>query len=113
MQTKKEVEQIVSTLATKVKDLLKDKLSAVILYGSYARGDYEDYSDIDVMILVDVPKEQVYTYREAIFDISFELGWEHQIQISPVIESTEVFIKYKDASGFFSNVSTEGVRISA
>jgi len=113
MQTKKEVEQIVSTLATKVKDLLKDKLSAVILYGSYARGDYEDYSDIDVMILVDVPKEQVYTYREAIFDISFELGWEHQIQISPVIESAEIFVKYKDASGFFNNVSTEGVRISA
>lgn len=29
-----------------------DKLKAVYLYGSYARGDYRDGSDVDVMILL-------------------------------------------------------------
>jgi predicted nucleotidyltransferase len=29
-----------------------DKLKAVYLYGSYARGDYRDGSDVDVMLLL-------------------------------------------------------------
>lgn len=31
-------------------------LKQIILYGSYARGDYRDDSDIDLMVLVDLPE---------------------------------------------------------
>ena len=31
-------------------------LKQIILYGSYARGDYRDDSDIDRMVLVDLPE---------------------------------------------------------
>ena len=31
-----------------------DKLRTIILYGSYARGDFGPDSDIDIMILVDL-----------------------------------------------------------
>jgi len=113
MKTKEEVENIVSTLATQIKGVLDDKLNSVILFGSYARGDYEEYSDIDVMILVDLPKERICDFRKAIFDITFELAWEHQVLISPVIESVEIFYRFGEASGFFKNVAAEGVRISA
>ena len=33
------------------KKILKNNLSKLIVYGYYARGDYKEYSDIDVMIL--------------------------------------------------------------
>jgi predicted nucleotidyltransferase len=33
-------------------EIYGDKLKAVYLYGSYARGDYRDGSDVDVMILL-------------------------------------------------------------
>lgn len=33
-------------------EIYGDKLKAVYLYGSYARGDYREGSDIDVMILL-------------------------------------------------------------
>ena len=33
------------------KKILKNNLSKLIVYGSYARGDYKENSDIDVMIL--------------------------------------------------------------
>ena len=33
------------------KKILKNNLSKLIVYGSYARGDYREDSDIDVMIL--------------------------------------------------------------
>ena len=37
-----------------VKNLFGGSLRQVILYGSYARGDYREDSDVDVMILVDL-----------------------------------------------------------
>jgi hypothetical protein len=65
------------------------------------------------MVLVDAPQEQVVSLRDSIRNIAFDLEWENHMMLSTVIESSEVFYKYKDASGFFKNVLTEGVRISA
>ncbi|MCL2427440.1 MAG: nucleotidyltransferase domain-containing protein [Oscillospiraceae bacterium] len=113
MNSKKEVEIIVSALVMQLENLLADKLNSVILYGSYARGDYEEYSDIDVMILLDVPQEQVKIYRKVIYAKVSDFEWEHDLLISPVIQSIEVFLKYKNVSGFYKNILTEGVQISA
>lgn len=37
-------------------------LKSVILYGSYARGDYTPESDVDIMILVDLPDDEIDQY---------------------------------------------------
>ena len=113
MQTKKEVETVVSTLALQIKTVLGNKLTSVILFGSYARGDFEEGSDVDVMVLIDAPHDSINDYWNDVADIAFELGWEHGLLISPVIQSSEIFNKYKNASGFFKNVLVEGVSISA
>ncbi|MCL2222695.1 MAG: nucleotidyltransferase domain-containing protein, partial [Oscillospiraceae bacterium] len=39
------------------KKILGERLEKVILYGSYARRDYEEESDIDFFILADIPQE--------------------------------------------------------
>ena len=41
------------------KKILKNNLSKLIVYGSYARGDYKENSDIDVMILTPLSKEEI------------------------------------------------------
>jgi predicted nucleotidyltransferase len=113
MRIKQEVEAVVINFASQIRTLLGDKLNAVILFGSYARGDNEAGSDVDIMVLADVPQEELASLRGEMRDIAFELGWENRLLISTVLESTEIFYKYKDASGFFKNVLDEGVRISA
>ena len=45
------IHDIVLKFSQQVKKLLGQKLDKVILYGSYARGDYNEHSDIDIMIL--------------------------------------------------------------
>ena len=40
------------------KKILKNNLSKLIVYGSYARGDYREDSDIDVMILTPLSKKK-------------------------------------------------------
>ena len=42
-------------------------LKKVILYGSYARGDYRDDSDIDIMILLDLSDMDIKQYRHELF----------------------------------------------
>jgi len=106
------IKPILADFAAKVKPLVGNKLDAVILFGSYARDDFEEGSDVDVMVLVNMPPEQLLSLRKPILDIAFDLGWDNGFLISTVIESAEIFNRYKEASGFFSNVAAEGVRIS-
>ena len=52
-----------------------DRLKAVCLYGSYARGDYRQGSDVDVMILLKDYKnywEEIRKTSELMSDISLE-----------------------------------------
>ena len=46
------ISNILLGLARQIKSLLGNNLSKVIVYGSYARGDYRENSDVDVMIPV-------------------------------------------------------------
>ena len=42
-----------------VKRYFGNNLKSVIVYGSYARGDYNENSDIDIMILVGLTDEEI------------------------------------------------------
>ena len=66
MQTKDKVQMITTSVMESVFTLLSDKLYKVVLYGSYARGDYTPESDIDIMIVLNCPKEEVLSYRKLV-----------------------------------------------
>ena len=59
-----------------------EKLDEVWLYGSYARGDFDAESDIDIMALVDLPKEQLAMYRRKVSDLSSELDLKYFCPLS-------------------------------
>ena len=52
------IKEIMQQFADRVRGLLGNTLDSVIVYGSYARGDYSELSDIDVMILVTLTEEK-------------------------------------------------------
>jgi YgiT-type zinc finger domain-containing protein len=112
MKSQREIMTVVNAFARQLQSSLGDKLNAVILYGSYARGDYEEGSDIDVMVLLNVSLEETVPFRDMICDITHQLESENEVLLSSVIESAENFYKFKDASGFFKNVSNEGIKVN-
>ena len=87
-------------------------LKTVILYGSYARGDYREDSDIDIMILVKMSDEEIRLVKNDIYDLAFEFEINTGIEISPVIKNEDQYEYWVDTLPFYRNVRDEGVVIS-
>jgi len=89
------------------------KIHDAYLYGSFARGDNHEGSDIDILLTVDVPAEELRPYREAAAKVCSELGLQHDIMISAAIEPLSQFRRYADVLPYYRNVVTEGIRYAA
>ena len=50
-------QDILKIFTQNVKKIMGSHLSKMLVYGSYARGDYKENSDIDVMILTTFSKK--------------------------------------------------------
>ena len=96
---KKQVRKIVEEYAKVV--VANMMVNKIILYGSYARGDYRENSDIDVAVVVskkDVQKnilKQMGQLVRLTRDISFD--------IEPIL-----LIEEDDRSGFLESISKYG-----
>lgn len=100
-------------LAEKLKSLYQDKLKAVILYGSAARGtDLED-SDVDILVIVDATQEELKGYSDALSDISTDFALEFFKVFSIIDVSFQEFTEWKDISPFYKNVARDGVLLYA
>lgn len=96
-----------------MKQLFGKELSKVIIYGSYARGDYTKDSDVDVMILVKTPEEEIRKYTDQVADCAFEYLMKYGIDISPVIRNEAHFNYWADDLPYYRNVREEGVIVNA
>ena len=93
-------------------EILGDNLKQVILYGSYARGDQNDdgeFSDVDIMVLVDLNEEEIRSIEQVVFDYSYDLDLKYDMVFSPVIENVETFQRRLGFIPFYRNVRAEGV----
>ena len=109
-----ELQVIMDTFVSGCKTLFGDKLCDVRLYGSYARGDQEDYSDIDVLVLLDMENLEARKYLGPICEIASDISLSHDgIDLAPLICDKERYEKLKDIPGFYNNVKTEGVSMYA
>lgn len=108
-----ELQEVTLRLAEELKNLYKDKLKAVILYGSVARGTAQEDSDVDILVLVDVTPEELRNYADALSDISTEFALEFLKVFSIIDVSFQEFSEWKDVSPFYRNVSRDGVMLYA
>lgn len=113
MYTRQEVAMIVAELSRGITLLFpQDKIEA-ILFGSYARGDADSGSDIDVLFLVDASRQDISDRNWQIGDLAAELLLEHGIVVSPLVENREYFNRNLQVFPFYRSVAHEGVRIGA
>ena len=107
----KRVEEIVYRFAQMMKLVFGTYLDKVIVYGSYARGDYRKNSDVDVMILVDLPENEIKKIENAVYDMAFDIEMDTGVDISPVIKNRQQFEYWADTLPYYQNVREEGVTV--
>ncbi len=112
MCTRNQLDIITSTVAGSAKRLLNKNLISVILYGSYARGDFDDESDIDIMIIADIPADECWNYNVQLINDLTDLELENGIVISTHIVQAETFNQFKNTLPFYRNVTREGIKIA-
>ena len=84
-------------------------LKKVILYGSYARGDYREDSDIDIMILTTLTDEEIEKTEPMLFDLAFDFQMDYGVDISVVVKNKDQFEYWLGALPFYNNVKKEGI----
>jgi predicted nucleotidyltransferase len=99
----KAIEQLKHLIAQKV------KVHEVKVFGSRARGDATQESDLDVLIVVDYLDHEIEKY---ISDCAWEVGFPEDIIIVPVAISLDTLKNSPlRESAFISNVYREGISI--
>ena len=103
-----------NTIEEKVLDTFKTLLSKrislykMILFGSRARGDATQYSDMDILIIIDkTPAEQDLDY---ISDCAWEAGFEHGIVVVPIVFTKDEWENSPERYSLLAQaVETEGI----
>lgn len=113
MCTRSQLDKILQAIRKEAVRQFGGQLDAVVLYGSYARGDYDDESDIDVMVCVKLSKSLLAQYRKTFSHLGSDLGLEHDITVSIHLQDQETFEQYKNDLPFYRNVLREGVPVYA
>ncbi len=111
MCTKNELNSVLQQVTSRVKKSFGHSLDRIILYGSYARGDNEQDSDIDIMVLLNVLQPYDYKYRTMLSKISSDIGLMTDQVISFAVGNTRDFDEKKSWYPFFKNIATDGRKI--
>ena len=111
-KTEAELKQILDELIKNVIPIFGEKLKRVILFGSYARGDYDEESDIDVMFLIDDDARILHSkYRKAVREIISDIDFKYGTLLCSVLQNERDFYECIDNIPFYRNVEKEGITL--
>ena len=106
------IKDSINKFVTESKRILGDRLKKIILYGSYARGDYNNSSDIDILVLTDYNPEEFYTVLKMLSNMTFDIELDNNVILVPLINNITNFNLGIEEIPFFANIQKEGVVLS-
>ena len=92
-----------------IKKIYGPHLREIILYGSYARGDFGEDSDIDIMILLDISDLEIKLYGRALSYMTYDFNMDNGLDIKPIAKNQDHFERWVDNYPFYANIQKEGV----
>ena len=77
-------------------------------------GDFNESSDIDIMILTDLTDDEIVKYRSEMSHLAYdvECNNDFNISLSPLLKNMDKFNYWLEALPFYMNVQKEGVVLS-
>ncbi|GAK58635.1 putative nucleotidyltransferase domain protein [Candidatus Vecturithrix granuli] len=101
---------IIKDFAKETKEILQDNLVAEYLFGSCARNEQPELSDIDILIIVKHFDSEI---RGKLSDLSSEYSVEKNILLSSVIKDIQIWEKNRKYNTlFYQEVTRDGIKLS-
>lgn len=90
-----------------IEEIYADKIAEVVLYGSYARGQETEGSDIDMALLLKSKQteEQYDKMTDIVVDYELDLG----VTLSIIQIEQQDYYEWKTTLPFYKNVEKEGI----
>ena len=107
--TAENIGEAVYKFTDKIKKLYGNKIAEIYLYGSVARGDYKDDSDIDIFAAMNTDKSEINRIHTDICRIMSDIDLEHDVILSCMIGTKQDFDD--DREYLYVNVKKDGVKI--
>ena len=104
----KRVRESILELREQLGRLYGDRLRGLILYGSYARGDADEGSDIDLLVVVDDFEDADAEYAR-ISPVACEISLKHDVVISCILYREDEYRRWN--TPLLLNVRREGVPV--
>ncbi len=102
----KVINEIIADFKKSASDFYGTRLHSLVLYGSYARGDFREGSDIDILVVLDSIESEM-NEIDNLTGIKTDLALEYEQCLSTNPVSRE---KYENSNfSFYQNVRQEGI----
>lgn len=105
------IKNITSEVSEELIKLFGEKIERIILYGSYARGDFNLESDVDIMILLNCDQKEIKEKRKEISHIASRVGLRNDIMVSLLARNCKEYEDNMEYQPFYQNIEREGMRI--
>ena len=113
MCTKSQAVDILGEVYHACKLIFSDSIKDAYLYGSYARGDFNNESDVDILVTAAIEPAELSKFRYALATLSSDLSLKHNVTVSLTVKSHDDFMIYNTTLPFYANVIKEGIRYGA
>ena len=101
-----QIRKLMKELKKGLQQIYGDKLKAVYLYGSYARGDYRQGSDVDVMIILNDYRDYWKEYMRS-SDYVSDISLKYDVTVSYILIKE---LQWKEADKpVLRNIRRDGV----
>lgn len=106
------IHPLLETFIEKLKPVYGNALKSVILFGSYARGEEHDGSDVDLLLLLDLTEDEIRAKNHALSKVQFQMDClDPMLGIQPVTVPLARFRKWKSVHPLYVNIVEEGVSL--
>lgn len=111
MCTEAQLNRITKAMVDCYRVVYEKDIFEIVLYGSYARGDFAEDSDIDIVAVVHGSREALQAKLKQVWDISAEIGLENDIIVSPTVIPYDEFMQYKQSLPYYRSIAEEGRKL--
>lgn len=96
-----------------LQNIAEGDLESIILYGSYARGDYDQESDLDIAVLLKCNRMEMKKYNDLMAELMVDLNLDYDIVVSFCCIPYSEFNEKKNLLPYYMNIDREGVELIA